>query len=259
MRIYELKMADELIIAISIKNEYMEFKSVVVGKDKKNIYIEPIRVNEKVVNFYNSHARLDLLSIRDGKPPIQWKLVNLKIAVFEGKICYVIETASVGTEVNRRNTFRMYVGIDGVAQLGSNRKAENVIVKDISESGFSFVSKQNLEEFKNIPVRLVFSDDADKFSLMGIVVRKDTVNEEKNVYGCILNSKNYLLGRYIATKQREKLAKHYSNVSDKKVDAAHQMKAELERDEKRKAGNAVQASKPLNQIDKHERRGYFHR
>ena len=40
----------------------------------------------------------------------------------------------------------------GVAQLGLNRKAIDVIVKDVSENGFSFISVDDIQDVLSLPV-----------------------------------------------------------------------------------------------------------
>lgn len=257
MRIDDLKEAENVILAVTIQGENLEFKSVVIGHNKNSILIEPIRVNEKIINFSSSHVKLDLLWMRNDQPPVMWKLVHLSIAVRNKKACYAVECTSEGIQVNRRGAFRMFMGIGGVAQIGSNRKAGNVTIKDISESGFSFVCEDNLENFKNIPVRLVFNDEEDKFSLTGLLVRKEVVEEHKIVYGCILNTKSYMLGKYISRKQREKLSKHYSSISDKKAIAVSKMKESVDKDTKLNNKNISDEKRVINNIDKQERRKIF--
>ena len=54
----------------------------------------------------------------------------------------------------------------------------------MSESGFSFVGTEDMDNVINMPVRLVFADFNQNYSLMGLIVRKVVIGENKIVYGC---------------------------------------------------------------------------
>ena len=114
--------------------------------------------------------------------------------------------------MNRRESFRLFLGLGAVVQIGSNKKAVNVILKDISENGFSFVEIEDIDA-ENLPVRLVFNDMKTGISLIGNIVRKVTVGEKKIIYGCTLTSCNIDVARYINEKQRQFLAASRSSRS----------------------------------------------
>ena len=90
----------------------------------------------------------------------------------------------------------------------SNHKGINVLVKDISEGGFSFVYNEKLSTQAGDPVRLVFNDTKKelRFNLQGRIVRMVELDETKVLYGCRLIIKNASLSKYIADKQREQLS-----------------------------------------------------
>ena len=111
-----------------------------------------------------------------------------------------------------RIRFRLFLGLGAVVQIGSNKKAVNVILKDISENGFSFVEIEDIDA-ENLPVRLVFNDMKTGISLIGNIVRKVTVGEKKIIYGCTLTSCNIDVARYINEKQRQFLAASRSSRS----------------------------------------------
>ena len=149
--------------------------------------------------------------IRDSKPPMLWKGVAVNSIREDNGTFYKITANGEGFEVNRRGAFRLFIGISGVAQLGTNRKAVDVIVKDVSESGFSFVGMEDMDNVINMLVRLVFADFNQNYSLMGIIVRKVVIGENKIVYGCRLGVRNANLEQYISQKQRQMLSMNHGN------------------------------------------------
>ena len=148
---------------------------------------------------------------RENKSPMVWKGVGVACVHEKSGSFYKITASGEGFEINRRGAFRLFVGISGVAQLGINRKAVDVIVKDVSENGFSFVSSEDIENVINMPVRLVFNDFNKNYSLMGIIVRKVIINETKVLYGCQLSVNNSQLEQYINQKQRQMLSMNHGN------------------------------------------------
>ena len=212
MLLFEIPIDNKLIIELTINGQRYEFPSKVIKKGKQDIYAEPIRINGKVLNFSTSERiSVSLIMVRDGKSPMVWKGVAINSAYEKEGTFYRITAGGEGFEVNRRGAFRLFVGISGVAQMGINKKAVDVIVKDVSESGFSFVSTEDIDNVINMPVRLVFNDFNQPYSLMGIIVRKVVIAEAKILYGCQLSVNNTNLEHYINQKQRQMLSMNRGN------------------------------------------------
>ena len=155
---------------------------------------------------------VNLIYLREENNPIVWKGVGITTVQNNGKNVYKIVASGEGFEMNRRESFRFFLGLGAVVQIGSNKKAVNVILKDISENGFSFVEIEDIDA-ENLPVRLVFNDMKTGISLIGNIVRKVTVGEKKIIYGCTLTSCNIDVARYINEKQRQFLAASRSSRS----------------------------------------------
>ncbi|MBQ4282830.1 MAG: PilZ domain-containing protein [Lachnospira sp.] len=226
MKLNELEVGDNVILQVNFNDKFADFPSVVVKTDKEGIFIEAVKVNDKVVGFSSANVAIDLYNVRAEKPPMIWKRVACTTVTVGGKVQYYIVASGEGYESNRREAFRLFVGIAGIAQLGVNKKAVDVIVKDVSETGFSFVSEYDMGEIINSPVRLVFEDMDRNYSLMGIVVRKVIIAERKIVYGCKLSVENFELVRYINFKQRQQLQMNKDNAASRMRDQLQQALAE---------------------------------
>ena len=70
---------------------------------------------------------------------------------------------------------------------------------------------EDMDNVINMPVRLVFADFNQNYSLMGIIVRKVVIGENKIVYGCRLGVRNANLEQYISQKQRQMLSMNHGN------------------------------------------------
>ena len=207
MLLSQLVQNSNLILEININNKHLEFESVVFAKIGDYILIEPVRVNGKVVNFEIGNVLIDMLLIRSDKKPIIWKRVLLKNTIYKTKTYYKVVPTGDGFEINRRNAFRLYFEVKGVVQVGTNSVPMDIIVKDVSENGFSFVSKVNIEKPLKSIVRLVLVDLNKTLNLNGVLVRKEKINQLKYFYGCELNIQNRFLSQYIDEKKREMLSR----------------------------------------------------
>lgn len=272
MLLQEMPVDNKIIIELSIKGQKFEFPSKVVSQENNSIFIEPIRINGKVLTFNSSESvAINIVMIRENKSPMVWKGVGVACVHEKSGSFYKITASGEGFEINRRGAFRLFVGISGVAQLGINRKAVDVIVKDVSENGFSFVSSEDMENVINMPVRLVFNDFNKNYSLMGIIVRKVIINETKVLYGCQLSVNNSQLEQYINQKQRQMLSMNRDNSAFKNKEMLEKALKEPERtdnkeqpeeDDKNYKSKSIKndgtyKDRAINRVGKTERRDIF--
>lgn len=266
MRLSELEQGGNIVLHVNIGGKFADFSSVVLSVGGDYIVAEAIRINDKVISFLGDNVRLDMSYIRDGKPPFFWRGITCETFSDHGKTVYKVIATGEGFERNRREAFRLFLGITGVAQLGINNKATEVIVKDVSETGFSFVSEKDFGEVINSPVRLVFIDMDRNYSLMGIVVRKVVISENKIIYGCKLSVQNELLSQYINIKQRQQLAMNRENAAYKMHEKMQQSLKETSKatlaalngeSSGRKRNNNSGFKRNIADVEKTERREVF--
>ena len=213
MKIWEIEPKSNIILKVSIKGQHIDLPTVSYSQESDGIVCEAVRVQGKAVSLDGIGVSIEVMFIRTEKSPVLWRGIVCETIYIDSKMFYKITCREDVVEKNRREAFRVFIGVSGVAQLGLNKKAVNVIVKDVSENGFSFISDEDFEDVVNVPVRLVYTDMEINFSLMGIVVRKVKIDEKKNLYGCKLSVENSRLGQYIIQKQRQALSAKGGNAS----------------------------------------------
>jgi hypothetical protein len=214
MKIWEIEPRSNIILKITVNGQFIDLPTVAHKQDADGIICEAIRLNGKVISINNANISLELMYIRKNLSPVVWKGVVCDSVTLESKLYYKLTSKDEGAEKNRREAFRLFVGKNGVAQVGANKKAVYVTVKDVSETGFAFVGDSSLDSVEGTPVRLVFSDMDDQFSLMGIVVRKVPIDGESSLYGCKISVGNSKLTRYILNKQRSDISKSKEDNSE---------------------------------------------
>ena len=192
---------------------------------------------------------------RNDKAPIVWKGVGCSVVKTKGRVLYKVIASGAGFEVNRREAFRLFVGLEGIARVGTNRRAMDVILKDLSDTGFAFVVDHEIEDATGLSVRLVFKDFDRNYDLTGFIVRLVKVEEEKYVYGCRMTMRNQLINHYISMKQRQMLANH-SGANIRNRDNYGLLNALKEKEEP-VVNESDLDRKYISDVDKSERRKIF--
>lgn len=205
MKLEELAENQKLHIEVIAKTGSLEYDVVSEFSAHGAVFIEPIRYNKQIINFVRSDIIINVLYIRNNRKPIEWRGCYIKAVEYRGKQYHMISSKNVGTEVNRRGSFRVFVGEEGLAQVGKHTGVMKVTIKDISATGFSFVGERESETPLGEGVRLTFEDSIRNvhFDLSGRLVRKEKDDNEKTLYGCNLYSSNKIVDSYIARRQRE--------------------------------------------------------
>jgi c-di-GMP-binding flagellar brake protein YcgR len=190
----------------------MSFNSDVVLIINNSILVSPIIVNERTIGF-NDNCRVNLIVKIEGKVYL-WDSVTVKLVKYDGTIYHKIDLQGEGKPYNRREAYRMYIGEDMPIYINttSGPLAISVLVKDLSETGVGFITREDIETERTI--RLKLKDNNSIISLSGIIVRKEFLSHlDSFLYGCRFNEKNNRLGNYIARKQGEEIRNKVNNYS----------------------------------------------
>lgn len=142
------------------------------------------------------NVQINMEYIQDDGSPYLW--VNVHIHNHKG--AYVLQTVSDGARFNRRNSFR--VGISKMARCTMpNSDMAQVMVKDLSLSGFSIIDRQNKVHLSQGQVVSIYFEDLEfKIDLDGRLVR--TLQEEDyTIYGFVICNICRDLSEYVNTKQ----------------------------------------------------------
>ncbi len=265
MLLHNLPENSKIILELNMNGQKYEFPSTVLIRENGFILTEPVRINDKILSFGTSgNIKVSLINIRQDKSPMVWKSVGITVVLNKGKSYYKIIAGGEGYEMNRREAFRLFIGVKGVAQIGINRKALDVIVKDISETGFSFVTSENIDKVVNMPIRLVFADGGTTYSLMGLVVRKVEIDETKILYGCKLSVQNAGIQHYINEKQRKMLSMNKNNAAYRNLEIIENSlkeKSVVDKFNEEKSSKTIKgdgkSNRKIDSVEKVERRDIF--
>lgn len=207
MHITEIPVNSPVVITASIGNNSLNFNSKMVDINENNILIEIIRNEEgQPISLASDKINVDLSYFVDPeKPPFVWHNVKANY-VRKNNTPYqqIVQTADAKRE-NRRGAFRLFVGETAFVSMVDKQSALQVILKDISTTGFGFIYQEELE--LNKFCRISCTIDNQKIVLSGNIVRKQVADNGNIIYGCRLEHFSKELEKFINTKQREELRK----------------------------------------------------
>ncbi|MDD6037113.1 MAG: PilZ domain-containing protein [Lachnospiraceae bacterium] len=191
-----------LVVTVGIKSKDLTTTIAEVHSDY--VLLEPILVDGRTVGFGDT-CTIDFLYLQD-QAVFAWHSVTLPLVKIKGQTYYRLILTGEARPYNRRGSFRVYVGETmSITVFQSNGPQPfNVLVRDISEGGFGFVSKEDYEVSRTIRLNIPLTD-RNVLSLSATIVRKD-LNEEKGTYsyGCKFVEPNSHLSSYLMAKQRER-------------------------------------------------------
>lgn len=201
----EIKDKTEEELQKELGKTFIELETKVLKVYRNGILVEKIKDEGGNVIVYDSEiVRSDLYKIEIGAPPIVWENVHMKRYTGSEGDGYLIASKLNGTKVNRRNNYRVSVGFSSIARLGISRKTANVIVHDVSGSGFSVIVDNESEVQLRDSIRVSYDDIGLRITLNGTCVRKKEIDGNRTLYGCRLDYPDNKINNYVAQKQRNK-------------------------------------------------------
>jgi len=212
MQIDELAKGGNMELEVRCNGRTLSFRSDIVLIKNHSVLITTIKVNDQTVGF-SDKCHISFLYKAEGKVFI-WENIDVKLVKCNGEIYHKLDIFGDGKPHNRRDSYRMYIGEDMplYVNTATGPTALSVLVKDISETGVAFISKEEIDIDRTI--RLKLKDNNVIISLSGIIIRKEFLNNLNSfLYGCKFNEKNSKLGKFIAKKQGELLRKKTSTYS----------------------------------------------
>ncbi|MBQ9120324.1 MAG: PilZ domain-containing protein [Lachnospiraceae bacterium] len=136
-----------------------------------------------------------------------WNIVRIEIVTLaNGERYHAIYSAQEGVRINRRGSYRLYVGKRMPVQFGEGRPRE-VLVKDVSVNGVGLVVPEDMQCQIGMKIRFTFKDTyyALSIPIEGTVVRIMPMEEKGQLIGCQLPGVSAGLEKYIYNTQRAKL------------------------------------------------------
>lgn len=210
MKITELPIGSRVIVRSSLGMDFLDFESEIlrVSNEENAVYLQPIKEENRPLDFSSGRIinTVSIVSEDDDKAYVYRDLMIDYVHDEENaelKFHRILSNEDVEAE-NRRKYFRMYLGEDGVMQVGPHRSPIDVTIKDISVNGIGVVCSSNAQFDLGSRARINFTDSelGQDFHIRGSVVRRNELDPTTMILGCKFPYESDAIGKYIAMKQR---------------------------------------------------------
>lgn len=210
MKLYEIAEGEQIEIIARLEHTSVQYETIVAFCQKGILCAELVHHEGKIVNFSGDQVHISIVYTPSGDKPLIWDNCGTQIVQTKAGKYMAIVSKRDGKPLNRRQAFRQYIGLEGLLTIDSSREKKNVMVKDISVGGISFVGSPEMTIASIGAFHLEFEDRTNRMSvhLAGNVVREEPVDENKKIFGGIVTRSNVDLGSYIAMKQKQEISKH---------------------------------------------------
>ncbi len=211
MKIYELEEGTEVTLVVLYDEKTLNLKSTCVGAKGKDLLIAALRVDGKVLNLGMNDVKVNVMMDRENEKPLMWTACEVKMVVVKGTPLMKVSTKFDGQPVNRREDFRLYIGGAAKGRIGRNKEALQMVLRDVSYSGFAVFLEGKVQCEIGNPIRVVHKDAElmAMLDLQGKIVRMEERND-RLLLGCKLDLPSAVLGKYISDKQQKILSQRTS-------------------------------------------------
>lgn len=226
----ELATGIEVKITAFIGTEKLELSTTTVWVDDKQLsnfriqncctVVEPIVVDGKVVSLSQAAGIVYFLHayLQEEEQLYEWKNVVPYMATLRNGDKYLVLICNEkGKAVNRREHFRIWLGLDGKVRFGISKDAIEIIVKDISSSGVGLIVPRDHAEVKIGSLANIYFYDKElesEFQVSSIIVRKEEIDENRILLGCRFSGENPSVSKYIQRKERLNLKKRSNRFNE---------------------------------------------
>lgn len=202
MTFEDTQQGDLVVITVHIQNKKISLESKIINVIDNSLICEPFMANNAIVNFYRN-MEIEMIVVHPNSTPIYWQRVYVDLKTYHESNCHIITTNLPGIKMNRRNSFRVYIG-QSVKITGANDQTIQGTLKDLSSNGFAILVAKDVEYelHKKLTVEYLDNKYQKYFELSGRPVRKQEM-EHYMCYGCILDRRNPDLENYLSQKQME--------------------------------------------------------
>lgn len=196
MKLSDLTEGSKITLLIHNNNKRMRMGAVIKKHVKQNVAL--------IALDYAAGSRLVFDNVQisaeydaDGGVPLIWN--NVKITNYQSE--YVMVVNSEAVKNNRRNSFR--VGVSKLARVRSANGPGQVMIRDVSMSGFAITDRGKTLKLKmGDEMSVVLDDMGHELNLRGKLVRIEE-QEEVIIYGFEICNMCKDLSSYVTLKQRK--------------------------------------------------------
>lgn len=204
MTIQDLEEQRSVTLVVTVGLKSKDLATTIAEVHSDYVLLQPILLDGRTVGFGDS-CTIDFLYLQE-QAVFAWHSVALPLVKTKSGTYYKAELEGEAKPYNRRGSFRVYVGETMAITVfqSSGPQAYNVLIRDISETGFGFVSKEEYDAGRTIRLAIPLTDRKTLVLSANIVRREFSEDRGTYNYGCKFVEPNSYLSSYLMAKQRER-------------------------------------------------------
>ncbi len=204
MRLTDFELTHSVELEILHDGKKTTLLTSVEGMINNSVLLTPIHVDGKIVGFPAKFI-VNLLYPEDGQVYC-WSNVIVKAVRYRGKIYHSVELSGNAFVLNRRGSYRVYIGENRFLyyRINSDTRLYEIFVRDISETGMCYMSKDEFEVGRAVHLQLRLSSGYELTLRAKILWKRENPNRNTTfLYGCRFTEKNKFLNSYLMNVQQE--------------------------------------------------------
>ena len=207
MTIAELQLEHSVELEVMMNGKKTTLLSSIEQIVGQTVLLTPIQVNDKLVGF-PPNCTVNLLYVGENQV-FCWKNITIKAVRFEKKVYHSAELVGDAEILNRRGAYRVYIGEQMLltAFSADGPKTYHVNLKDISETGMAFFSKEEFDVGRTVRLTLSIKKGHELPLSSQIIRIQEFENRQDKLYGCKFVEKNNRLVGILMHLQQERQRK----------------------------------------------------
>lgn len=215
--------ADNRMNLKTVPMQLSNFEEKIIAKLMKNfpqlqcIPLEVILQDDQVVGFPTTKEIHYELSCTISGRYYVWKTIIIKnVKLSTGRDCCLVLSPTSVNPVNRRDSYRLWIGKEVDISLGLGGKKYRAILKDLSATGMGVLVSDGTKCKVGTSMHVLYIDrdtEAEKdvtFNLTGKIVNVVELSEGKWLVGCRFAESSPAIEKYVSKKQYEKARENRS-------------------------------------------------
>ena len=175
----------------------------------QTVLLTPIQINDKLVGF-PPNCTVNLLYVGENQV-FCWKNITIKAVRYEKNVYHSTELIGDAEILNRRGAYRVYIGEQMLltAFSATGPKTYHVNLKDLSETGMAFFSKEEFDVGRTVRLHLSIKKGQELLLSSQIIRIQEFDNRQDKLYGCkFIEKNNRLIGILMHLQQERQRQKH---------------------------------------------------
>ena len=208
MKYTDMELAHSVELEIIHNDQKTTLLTSVEGIIKQSVLLTPIHMGGKIVGF---PPKFTVNLLYPGEEQVFcWNNVTIRAVRYQNSLYHCVELLGAAEIVNRRGAYRVYIGENmNILKFSRNgSEMHEVLIRDISETGFCFVSKEDFSIGRTIRLYLRFKNGREISLSAQLLWKRENPNRATTyLYGCKFLERSRLLTTFLMGVQQERQRK----------------------------------------------------